>query len=109
MSALRSDMNEHRNDSIFDLYKYYNSDSWSKLNHSVYIQANAINIDNSYAGAEMVSKWYERNLKIFSNIQRLAAKSQRLFILFGAGHLQILREFINADENLKLVDVPQYL
>ena len=109
MSVLRSGISAHKNDSIVDLYKYYNSDSWSKLNHSVYIQTNAIDIDGSYSGAEMVSKWYERNLKIFSNIQRLAAKSQRLFILFGAGHLQILREFINADENLKLVDVYQYL
>ncbi len=108
-NALRDDMSGQIDDSIADLFRYYNSDRWSGLNHSVYIQANAIGTDGSYAGAEMVSKWYERNLKIFSNIQRLAAKSQRLFILFGAGHLQILREFINADDNLKLVDVYEYL
>lgn len=73
------------------------------------VQTNAISIDGNYAGAEMVTKWYERNLKIFSNIQRLAMKSRRLFIIYGAGHLQLLREFIRADSSLQLVDVYKYL
>ncbi len=109
MNALYADMNKHINDTIADMYKYYNSEEWSKLNHSIYIQANMISMGNNYAGAEMVTKWYERNLKIFSNIQRLAAKNERIFIIYGAGHLQILRDLINADNNLKLVDVDKYL
>lgn len=109
MNAFHADMNKHINDTIADMYKYYNSEEWSKLNHSIYIQANMISTGNHYAGAEMVTKWYERNLKIFSNIQRLAAKNERIFILYGAGHLQILRDLINADSNLKLVDVDKYL
>lgn len=108
-NAIYADMNKHRNDTIADMYNYYNSEEWSRLNHSVYIQANMISADNDYAGAEMVTKWYERNLKIFSNIQRLAAESERIFIIYGAGHLQILRDMINADSNLKLVDVYRYL
>lgn len=109
MNAFHADMNKHINDTIADMYKYYNSEEWSKLNHSIYIQANMISTGNHYAGAEMVTKWYERNLKIFSNIQRLAAKNERIFIIYGAGHLQILRDLINADSNLKLVDVDKYL
>ncbi len=108
-NALNSDMNQHINDTIIDMYKYYNSEEWSKRNHSIYIQANMIGLDNVYAGAEMVAKWYERNLKIFSNIQRLAATYERIFIIYGAGHLQILRDLINADSNLKLVDIDRYL
>lgn len=109
INALRLDMDKRINDTIADLYKYYNSDEWSKLNHNVYLQANMISLNNNYAGAEMVTKWYERNLKIFSNIQRLATKNERVFIIFGAGHLQILRDLINADSNLKLVDIDKYL
>lgn len=109
MNALDMDVKEHTKDTLQKLYQYYNSEKFSKLNHNVYIQANAIHIDNHYTGAEMVTKWYERNLKIFSNIQRLAIKSKRLFIIYGAGHLQILRELINADSNLKLVDVYKYI
>jgi hypothetical protein len=82
-----------------------------KLSHSTYIQANGVNKDNHYDGAVMVSKWYERNLKIFSNIQNLVRdkQCQRLFILYGAGHLQILRDLIKADDNLKLVEPCAYL
>ena len=58
---------------------------------------------------ELTSKWYERNLKIFANIQQLATRSNKLFILYGAGHLKILKELINADDNLKLVDTYEYL
>lgn len=109
MNALHADMNKHMNDTIVDMYKYYNSEEWSKLNHSIYIQANMISASNNYAGAEMVTKWYERNLKIFSNIQRLADTYRRIFIIYGAGHLKILRDLINADSNLKLIDAGKYL
>ncbi len=109
MNALHADMNKHINDTIADMYKYYNSEAWSRLNHSIYIQANRISLDNRYAGAEMVSKWYERNLKIFSNIQKLAVDHARVFVLYGAGHLQILRDLINADSNLKLISIYDYL
>lgn len=109
MKLLNKDVEEHANGTILDLYQYYNSAKFSKLNHDVYIQTNAISMDDDYAGAEMVTKWYERNLKIFSNIQRLARKSKRIFIIYGAGHLQLLREFIHADTSLRLVDVSKYL
>lgn len=109
LEVIQVDMNKHTEDSIIDLYKYYNSAEWSKLNHNIYIRANALKIDGAYAGAEMNTKWYERNLKIFTNIQQLATSSERLFIIYGAGHLQILRDLINADDNLRLVDVYRYL
>ena len=109
ITKIKNDMKKHENDSILDLYKYYNSVEWSKLNHNVYIKANAINSDDNYNGATMVSKWYERNLKIFSNIQMLAVDSKKIFVLYGAGHLQILRDLINADENLKLVNVLDFI
>lgn len=109
MDRLNTDVKEYAKGTIADLYQYYNSEKFSMLNHDVYIQANAVDFGNRYAGAEMVTKWYERNLKIFSNIQRLAVKSKRLFLIYGAGHLQILRDLINADSRLRLVDVYQYL
>ena len=74
-----------------------------------YIKANAVSGNRLYTGAEMVSKWYERNLKIFSNIQRLAYSHERILILYGAGHLPILKELIRADDSLKLADINYYL
>ena len=109
IQEIESQMNLHQKDSILDMYKYYNGDEFSNLNHNMYIKGNEIQIDGAYIGSELVTKWYERNLKIFSNIQQLAKKSNRLFIIYGAGHLKILKELIQSDNNLKLVDVYQYL
>lgn len=91
------------------MYKYYNSREWSGLNHQVYLDANSINSDGQYNGAMMVTKWYERNLKIFCNIQQLAKHNKRIFVIYGAGHLQVLRDLINASNDLELVDVYNYL
>lgn len=109
MDILGLDMAKHNNDSLKELYKYYNTHEWSKLNHDVYLAANSINRNEEYNGSMMVAKWYERNLKIFSNIQKLARNSNRIFIIYGAGHLQVLRELINASENLILVNTYDYL
>lgn len=109
LQAMQEAMRKHTTDSIIELYRYYNSAEWSKLNHNIYIRANAVKIDGVYAGVEMNTKWYERNLKIFANIQQLATESKKMFIIYGAGHLQVLKDLINADDNLKLVDVYKYL
>lgn len=95
--------------SLCGYLQHCNSENWSTLNHDIYMQANAVSTNNPYAGAEMVSRWYGRNLKIFSNIQRLAANYDRIFVLFGAGHLAILKSLIQADSNLKLADINTFL
>lgn len=107
--ALQDDMARRAEGTLAGLYRYFNGAAWSALNHSVYIQANAVSGTGRYAGAEMVASWYERNLKIFSNLQRLAAQKERVFLLFGAGHLRILKDLVQADRDLKWVDACAYL
>ena len=103
------DMEKHKNDTIQKLYEYYNSQEWSIKNHRIYLEANSINTNNTYNGSMFVTKWYERNLKIFSNIQNLCTDCKRLFIIYGAGHLQILRDLINDSDDLILIDNKNYL
>lgn len=99
----------HGSDSIIDMYRYYNTQEWSLKNHGLYLSMNSINTNGRYEGSVLVAKWYERNLKIFSNIQNLCKDCQRVFVVYGAGHLQILRDFINSCDDLALTDVEKYL
>lgn len=94
---------------IADTFRHLNSAEWSFRNHQIYLRANEVGNYENYLGVKMLAQWYERNLKIFSNIQRLAGQHKRIFLIYGAGHLQILRDLICADERLRLVDVMQYL
>lgn len=94
---------------IADMFRHVNSAEWAFRNHQVYLRANEVGNYENYLGTKMLAQWYGRNLKIFSNIQRLAKQYNRIFIVYGAGHLQILRDLICADNQLRLVDVMQYL
>lgn len=94
---------------ITETFLHLNSAEWSFRNHQVYLRANEVGSCENYLGVKMLAQWYERNLKIFSNIQRLARQHKRIFLIYGAGHLQILRDLICADARLHLVDVMEYL
>lgn len=70
-----------------------------------------IGADGYYPGADAATSWWNRNLRIFSNILRLAAESkeERIFVMIGAGHLQILRFLAMACPEIEFVDAYDYL
>ena len=97
------------NGSILEMLRNINSEEWSYHNQQLYVVNNEIGAGASYAGAECLASWYERNLKIFANLQKLCRNHKRIFSLYGAGHLYILRVFINTCEYMELVDYRDYL
>lgn len=68
-------------------------------------------IPGNYAGADAATGWWNRNLRIFSNILRLAAGSdeERVFVMIGAGHLQILRLLAMACPDIEFIDAYDFL
>ena len=49
-------------------------------------------------------RWFNRNLKIFRNIQRIKAEpSDRILVIFGAGHLNILNWLFECSPEFELV------
>lgn len=94
---------------ITDLYKYFNGD-WSLKQHSIwYLLPNQLGAGKDYIGSEYLSRWYERNIKIFANLQKVSAGCERVFVLYGAGHLPIFMNLISQCEDMKLVNVFDYL
>ncbi len=87
------------------LLRFCNQPQWSQLNHSIYLRANETGSSEDYSGASSISQWYQRNLKIFSNIQRLAQGRKRVLALYGAGHLHLLRQFIREDGRFRLIEL----
>lgn len=67
--------------------------------------------DGLYPGADQTAYWWGRNLRIFANILQLAAESkeERVFVLIGAGHLQILRWLALSCPEIEFVDAYDYL
>ena len=72
--------------------------------HGVYMAALRVGADTSYPGATMTARWYERNLKIASNVLRLVESPQdRVLVIIGAAHGPILREILERVPGIQLV------
>lgn len=66
--------------------------------------------DGDYTGPDVVTGWYNRNLRIFRNLQRIThMPDERILLIIGAGHLPILRHAAQASPEYGLVEVADYL
>lgn len=55
-------------------------------------------------------RWFNRNLKIFRNIQRIEqGPSDKILVIYGAGHLNLLNYFFECSPDHRLVNTLKYL
>ena len=67
-------------------------------------------VNGEYPGVDWVTAWYNRNLRIFANLQRIAkSPEERILLIIGGGHLAILRHCVLASPEYDLVEVHEYL
>ena len=63
-----------------------------------------------YANTDEVTNWYKRNLRIFTNINRITDfPNDRILLVIGAGHLRILKNLASDAPYFCLVDASPYL
>lgn len=56
-----------------------------------------------WAGADLVSDWFRRNMRIYSNIAQLVdSPNERVLVIFGAGHLGWLQYGFASDRSFRL-------
>jgi hypothetical protein len=60
-------------------------------------------------GADLNAMWYLRNAKIFGKALKIAKPGDRVFVVYGAGHLYWLRHFASQMPGYKFVDPQPYL
>ncbi len=90
-----------------------------RMNHPKFldflITANAdiltyVGTENGFEGADEASKYYQRNLRIYSNLNRLLIdKNDRVFILSGGSHTAFLNEFLKRSLKYEIVNTFDYL
>jgi hypothetical protein len=69
-----------------------------------------IGTEKGYEGADEAAKFYKRNLRIYSNLNRIhATKDDRIFILSGGSHAAFLKEFMERSPKYELVNTLNYL
>lgn len=64
---------------------------------------------NEQPGADLNAMWYLRNAKIFAKLINVAKPSDRVLVVYGAGHGYWLRHFASTTPGYSSVDVRPYL
>ncbi|NRB46300.1 MAG: hypothetical protein HRU41_01415 [Saprospiraceae bacterium] len=78
--------------------------------HQFYVTMTRIGKGKDYPGAEVLTKWYARNINIYANLTRVSTDPEdRILVIFGSGHAAILRELIRASAEYELVEAVDYL
>lgn len=79
------------------------------FNNSFYLELLDVDNGTEFKGGDVTTAWYQRNLRIFSNIRRLASPGDRVLVLFGAGHAKHLSDFVSQTPGWHLEDPLRYL
>lgn len=105
------DIEEMENFSTFNKLKKMNSkDFLDKVLNVNADNLTYVSTKGKFEGADEASKFYHRNLRIYSNLNQIpVTKDDRVFIIMGAAHTAILNEFMKRSPKYELVDVTKYL
>lgn len=98
-----------RQGTILDILRFVNEPETISHDAAWYLYVDRVGGGQDYAGADLVSYWYARNLHIFANIMRNVAPNDRIVVIIGAGHLGVLRQLVDQSSDLELVDPEPYL
>ena len=89
---------------MLDYFKYINSKEFHKVEYGGYLIGD-FKLDN-FRGADILSIWwYNRNLRIFRNLQEISTgTNDKILVLFGNGHASILRQLIESSPEYDFVE-----
>ena len=96
---------------LLDTLLYKNSGERVRRSHGPYVVGNAkAGRGVDYLGPDSRTRWYNRNLRIFNNIQRIeVGATDRILVIIGAGHLPILHLCAKASPEYQFVSVGEAL
>ncbi len=76
---------------ILNMLTYLNSQPYLKQNARAYFRIGMFGTVSDPIGANWIQLWFGRNVAIFNNIVRATEKGDRVLVIYGAGHGNLLR------------------
>lgn len=99
-----------KSNTVGKILRYLNDPKRIEKEHSdFYLNLARVGAGDTYYGADMLTEWYRRNLRIFGNLQNIAEEKDRILVIYGVGHCRILQELVREYKKFELVDPLQYL
>ena len=98
--------------SLLDYFRFINDPQMQLYNHQIYLTETVLSgAGDNYIGADAVTRWYRRNLRIFSNVLDIADfdQEERLLVLYGSSHIWTLKQFFTDSPDFEYVEVREVL
>jgi hypothetical protein len=94
---------------ILETLLYMNSDDKVVEAVGYYYREAGLGEPGDWAGADLVAEWFRRNVRIYSNVSRLAdSPNDRVLVIFGAGHLGWLQHDFASNPKLRLRKLAEF-
>jgi len=88
---------------VLEMLQYMNSGEKVAKDVGFYYEDVPLGDPGDYAGPDLIAKWFQRNIRIYSNIVRLIdSPNDRILVIYGAGHLGWLQQNVSNDPSVKL-------
>lgn len=97
------------NGTVRDMLVRLNSPEWLRANARAYFRIGLFGSADDPAGANWDMLWYGRNLAIFNNIVRHTAPGDRVLVVYGAGHGNLLRQLATDSGKYRMHDPLHWL
>jgi hypothetical protein len=94
---------------VLEMFEYMNSDSMAAHGIASYYAFVPYGDPYDYAGPDLLAAWYQRNIRIYHNIVKLIeSPSDRILVIYGAGHLGWLQQDAANDATVKLRKLSEF-
>jgi hypothetical protein len=94
---------------VLETLLYMNSDEQVAEDVGSYLRLAEFGEPWDWAGADLVSDWFRRNMRIYTNIVRLIDSSEeRVLVVYGAGHLGWLQYALAANPTIHLRKLSEF-
>lgn len=94
---------------VLETLLYMNADQKVAQDVGFYFRQAHLGEPGDWAGADLVADWFRRNMRIYSNVARLAdSRDERVLAIYGAGHLGWLRHAVSSDPTLRLRTLAEF-
>lgn len=94
---------------VRDMLVRLNSPEWLRASASAYFHIGLYGSAEDPIGANWLMLWYGRNVRIFNNIVRHTAPGDRVRVIYGAGHGNVLRQLAKDSGKYRVHDALTYL
>jgi uncharacterized protein DUF5694 len=94
---------------VLETLLYLNADDHVAEDVGLYYRQAHLGEPWNWAGADLVSEWFRRNMRIYSNVAQLAdSPNNRVLVIFGYGHIGWLQHNFASDPTVRLRKLAEF-